>query len=47
MIYYIRNNLALSATTKNKETLLEFALKKANDKIMEINDGLDDTEVDC
>ena len=40
VISYIGNDLALSATTKNKEALLEFALKRANDKIMEINDGL-------
>ncbi len=41
VISYISNDLALSATTKNKEALLEFALKRANDKIMEINESLD------
>lgn len=40
VLSYFSNDLELSASTKNKETLLEFALKKANEKIMELNKNL-------
>ena len=38
---YLSNDLALAVSTKNKETLLEFAIRRANDKIMEFNAVLD------